>query len=167
MLDVSEQQVCDACSCARFVSLVTAKGPFDSIATLLDACRFVWWHEVSTRQGSTKLIFLGPSIPYAHAIQLVHTILYQARVTDWLEAFAAHPRIGDIDSLKAKYSNFAKMSQSEQATASSASGDVLQVPHHPTCLFCESCQASMCGPTTPHEQELKGNNICTGIEGIQ
>lgn len=103
----------------------------------------------------------------AHAIQLVHTVLYQARVTDWLEAFAAHPRIGDIDSLKAKYSNFAKMSQSEQATASSASGDILQVPHHPTCLFCESCQASMGGPTTLHEQELKGNNIRTGIEGIQ
>ena len=51
----------------------------------------------------------------------------QARVTDWLEAFAAHPRIGDIDSLKAKYTEFAKSSRTEQAAAASASGETLQV----------------------------------------
>lgn len=51
----------------------------------------------------------------------------QAQVTDWLEAFAAHPRIGDLDSLKAKYTQFAKSSQTEQATAATASGDILQV----------------------------------------
>lgn len=51
----------------------------------------------------------------------------QAHVTDWLAAFAAHPRIGDVDKLKEKYSQFAKLSQTEQATAATASGDVLQV----------------------------------------
>lgn len=48
-------------------------------------------------------------------------------MADWLEAFAAHPRIGDVDALKAKFSNFVELSQSEQSAASSASGDVLQV----------------------------------------
>jgi 2-oxo-4-hydroxy-4-carboxy-5-ureidoimidazoline decarboxylase len=51
----------------------------------------------------------------------------QAHVTDWLEAFAAHPRIGDLDSLKAKFTQFAKSSQTEQATAATASGVILQV----------------------------------------
>lgn len=51
----------------------------------------------------------------------------QAHVTDWLEAFAAHPKIGDLDSLKTKYTEFAKSSQTEQATAATASGDILQV----------------------------------------
>jgi len=51
----------------------------------------------------------------------------QAQVTDWLEAFAAHPRIGDLDSLKAKFTQFAQSSQTEQATAATASGDILQV----------------------------------------
>jgi len=53
--------------------------------------------------------------------------LLQAHVTDWLEAFAAHPRIGDLDSLKAKFTQFAKSSQTEQATAATASGVILQV----------------------------------------
>ena len=52
----------------------------------------------------------------------------QAHVTDWLEAFAAHPRIGDLDQLKAKYNQFVQLSETEQAAAASASGDVLQVP---------------------------------------
>lgn len=51
----------------------------------------------------------------------------QAHVTDWLAAFAAHPRIGDLNQLKAKYSQFAKLSETEQASAATASGDVLQV----------------------------------------
>ena len=53
-----------------------------------------------------------------------------------MEAFAAHPRIGDLDKLKAKYSHFAKLSQTEQATAASASGDVLQVNNHGCTLPC-------------------------------
>lgn len=51
----------------------------------------------------------------------------QAHVTDWLEAFAAHPQIGALNQLKAKYSQFAKLSETEQATAASASGGDLQV----------------------------------------
>lgn len=45
---------------------------------------------------------------------------------DWLEAFTHHPRIGDIDSLKAKYANTKQWAQGEQSGASHASDEVLQ-----------------------------------------
>lgn len=59
--------------------------------------------------------------------------LVQTPVSGWLEAFAAHPRIGDIVGLRAKYGGgggdaaFAAMSSSEQAGAAAASDAVLQV----------------------------------------
>ena len=61
------------------------------------------------------------------SVSTEHTAASQAHVTDWLAAFAAHPRIGDLNQLKAKYSQFAKLSETEQASAATASGDVLQV----------------------------------------
>lgn len=45
---------------------------------------------------------------------------------DWLEAFAQHPRIGDLDSLKAKYANTKLWAKGEQAGAEGASMEVLQ-----------------------------------------
>ena len=51
----------------------------------------------------------------------------QVPPSGWLEAFAAHPRIGDLDGLKRKYGDFADMSRSEQASASRASERTLQV----------------------------------------
>lgn len=57
----------------------------------------------------------------------------------WLEAFAAHPKIGDLEGLRKKYGAFAAMSQGEQAAAAaSASQDTLQArpcrPRH--CVVC-------------------------------
>lgn len=47
----------------------------------------------------------------------------------WLEAFAAHPRIGDIESLKKKFGAFAEMSKGEQSAAAATGNDeVFQVP---------------------------------------
>lgn len=45
---------------------------------------------------------------------------------DWLEAFAQHPRIGDLDSLKAKYANTKLWAEGEQAGAADASLSVLE-----------------------------------------
>lgn len=47
-------------------------------------------------------------------------------VADWLEAFAAHPRIGDVEGLRKKYGGFADMSRGEQAGASGATSSLLQ-----------------------------------------
>lgn len=45
---------------------------------------------------------------------------------DWLEAFAAHPRIGDIESLRKKYAQNAGWSQGEQSGAIGADEAVLK-----------------------------------------
>ena len=45
---------------------------------------------------------------------------------DWLEAFGAHPKIGDIESLKAKYSATKNLAVSEQSGVAQASQQVLE-----------------------------------------
>lgn len=45
---------------------------------------------------------------------------------DWLAAFEAHPKIGDIASLKAKYASTEALASSEQAGARVANESVLQ-----------------------------------------
>jgi OHCU decarboxylase len=51
-----------------------------------------------------------------------------ARLTeqDWLEAFAAHPRIGDVDSLRQKYAATKSLAASEQSAVAAASEATLQ-----------------------------------------
>ena len=45
---------------------------------------------------------------------------------DWLQAFAAHPMIGDVDSLREKYASTKEFAAAEQASAAEASEAVLQ-----------------------------------------
>ncbi|MCA0934381.1 2-oxo-4-hydroxy-4-carboxy-5-ureidoimidazoline decarboxylase [Vibrio alginolyticus] len=45
---------------------------------------------------------------------------------DWLEAFAGHPMIGDLNSLKKKYSQGKDLSEKEQQSVKQATNDVLQ-----------------------------------------
>jgi hypothetical protein len=67
----------------------------------------------------------------------------QVGVEGWLEAFAAHPRIGDVASLKAKFGAFATHSKSEQATALTSDNDsVYQVHMLPS--PCMSASAFSC-----------------------
>ena len=48
-------------------------------------------------------------------------------MTGWLEAFAAHPKIGDLEGLRKKFGGFAELSKGEQAAAAGATEGVLQV----------------------------------------
>lgn len=45
---------------------------------------------------------------------------------DWLEAFAAHPRIGDLEAVRARYGRSAEWSAGEQSGAASADEETLQ-----------------------------------------
>ena len=45
---------------------------------------------------------------------------------DWLEAFEGHPKIGDVNSLKAKYASTGHVAAAEQAGAATASDAVLE-----------------------------------------
>lgn len=69
-------------------------------------------------------------------------LCWQVGVLGWLEAFAAHPRIGDVEGLRKKFGGFADMSRGEQASAAAASDSILRVSavHHFAaydCAFCE------------------------------
>ena len=52
-------------------------------------------------------------------------IWYSLEKSDWLEAFDHHPKIGDMNSLKEKYSVAKDLSESEQAGALSATDETL------------------------------------------
>lgn len=45
---------------------------------------------------------------------------------DWLEAFAHHPRIGDLESLRKKFASTAAWASSEQASVQAASEETLR-----------------------------------------
>ena len=67
--------------------------------------------------------------PYAHAQALVEKAAQaweKLGRDDWLEAFGAHPKIGDIESLKAKYSATKNLAESEQSGVTQASQQVLE-----------------------------------------
>ena len=67
--------------------------------------------------------------PYASPEALLarsHELWPELTEQDWLEAFEAHPKIGDVNSLRAKYASTKAMASGEQAGASTASEDVLQ-----------------------------------------
>jgi 2-oxo-4-hydroxy-4-carboxy-5-ureidoimidazoline decarboxylase len=46
---------------------------------------------------------------------------------DYLEAFDGHPKIGDVNSLRAKYANTKELASNEQGLVKEANNDVLEV----------------------------------------
>lgn len=44
---------------------------------------------------------------------------------DYLQAFEGHPKIGDVDSLKAKYANTKELASGEQSGANSATDEII------------------------------------------
>ena len=72
-----------------------------------------------------------PQCRVAESLAFAHCPCLPARpqtpATGWLEAFAAHPKIGDLRSLHAKYGAFAELSKGEQYAAAGASEQTLQV----------------------------------------
>jgi OHCU decarboxylase len=67
--------------------------------------------------------------PYESEPALLETALrtwWGLSQADWLEAFAAHPRIGDMEALRARFAATADWTSREQAGAVVASADVLR-----------------------------------------
>jgi OHCU decarboxylase len=61
--------------------------------------------------------------PFANddaVLQSAGTAWWSLRRDDWLEAFAAHPQIGDLDSLRAKYADTRQWAGGEQAGVAGA-----------------------------------------------
>ena len=68
-------------------------------------------------------------LPFEDLVELLNDAeeqWYQCSEADWLQAFAHHPKIGDIDSLKKKFAATAQWAGSEQGTVAQASEQTLQ-----------------------------------------
>lgn len=66
--------------------------------------------------------------PYQSVDDLFHVaddIWFKLAPEDWQEAFAHHPRIGDVDTLRAKFASTANWAENEQKGVSQASEAVL------------------------------------------
>lgn len=59
-------------------------------------------------------------------LALAEIVADQLDEDDWLEAFAHHPKIGDMDSLRQKFARTADLASSEQAGSLTASEDTLE-----------------------------------------
>ena len=140
-----EDQIFDCCACRSYARLLAQRGPFADSSALIDSARAIWWHQVlparsqpprSARPGRLRQVGLAERV----------RVRAQVAVTGWLEALAAHPRIGDVEGLRKKFGAFAEASKQEQS-ASGASETELQVGldvlHMQTgaCSLLQACHA--------------------------
>lgn len=85
---------------------------------LLALCGSARWAEVMSEHAP----FVDHSALHA-AADLAFEVLDEA---DWLEAFAHHPRIGDVNELRERFAASGASSEREQAGIAGAAEDVIQ-----------------------------------------
>jgi 2-oxo-4-hydroxy-4-carboxy-5-ureidoimidazoline decarboxylase len=73
-----------------------------------------------------RMLARRPFMETAEVAELAEEIWWSLGRDDWLAAFAAHPRIGDLNSLRAKFANTAAWASAEQASVAEASAKTLQ-----------------------------------------
>lgn len=80
----------------------------------------------------------NPFSSLEHLISSARQIWWQELgVQEWLDAFAAHPIIGDVEGLKKKYGTFNDLSKGEQSTAlQSVDESVFQVTSANAVCWC-------------------------------
>ncbi len=72
------------------------------------------------------LVARRPFRDLAHLVSEADTVWRQLTEEDYLEAFVGHPRIGDIDSLREKYSATRDLAAGEQSSMGAADTVVLE-----------------------------------------
>lgn len=87
-------------------------------AAFLRCCGVTRWADQMTRQRPFET---------ADALMAAADVLWpELTRSEWLEAFAHHPKIGDVESLRAKFASTRAWATGEQAGVQEASEDVLQ-----------------------------------------
>ena len=75
---------------------------------------------------ANKMAHARPFKDDAALYAMADEIWEQLGQEDWLEAFTHHPKIGDMDSLRAKFANTKEWASGEQSGTASASEETLQ-----------------------------------------
>jgi 2-oxo-4-hydroxy-4-carboxy-5-ureidoimidazoline decarboxylase len=92
--------------------------PVSDAASLLQQCNAATqWYEA--------MAAARPFASVAEMKQRAETIWAALSETDYLQAFEAHPMIGDVDSLRKKYADTKAMASGEQSGAANANEAVL------------------------------------------
>lgn len=79
--------------------------------------------------SSTWVNNMLPFIPADDMVELLEDAeeqWYKCSETDWKEAFAHHPKIGDIESLTKKFASTAKWASGEQSGMNTASQEIIK-----------------------------------------
>jgi 2-oxo-4-hydroxy-4-carboxy-5-ureidoimidazoline decarboxylase len=79
-----------------------------------------------SRAWVNKMLTVFPVEDYVDLMEDAEDKWYECSEEDWKEAFTHHPKIGDIDSLKKKFTSTAQWASGEQAGVNTASDEVLQ-----------------------------------------
>jgi 2-oxo-4-hydroxy-4-carboxy-5-ureidoimidazoline decarboxylase len=90
----------------------------DAGAALLRCCGSHRWVE--------QMVERRPFVSAAELFAAADEVWAGFDRVDWLEAFAAHPRIGDLDALRKKFAATADWASQEQSGVAGASDDTLR-----------------------------------------
>ena len=90
----------------------------DARAALLSCC--------GSRRWADAMLARRPFASMADLLAAADAVWAGLDRADWLEAFAAHPRIGDLGGLRKKFAATAHWSAGEQAGVAGAGEDVLR-----------------------------------------
>lgn len=85
---------------------------------LLQCCGSVAWVD--------KMIAALPAEDLIDLLEIAEDTWYACDKQEWLEAFTHHPKIGDLKTLKEKFSSTANWAEGEQASVKQASDQTLQ-----------------------------------------
>lgn len=80
----------------------------------------------ASRQWVSRMVTARPFSSADHLLSRAAEIWWELGETDYMEAFDAHPKIGDMNSLKARYASTEQMAQGEQSGAANAEANVLE-----------------------------------------
>lgn len=93
----------------------------------LDSERAIGWfyQTCAATQWVSKMVAARPFETIAELENTARALWTKLCDSDYKEAFEAHPMIGDVNSLKAKFANTKETAQNEQASTKDASDEVL------------------------------------------
>src|SRR5262245_57565266 len=73
-----------------------------------------------------RMLGFFPADDLVELLEDAEEVWYDSSEEDWKEAFAHHPKIGDIDSLKKKFASTAEWASGEQQSVNSASQQTIE-----------------------------------------
>ena len=100
------------------LDLINAWSDDDAIASFRRCC--------GSRRWSEQMAEARPFESEASVLEAAARTWWRLSEADWLEAFAAHPRIGDLEAIRAKFDTTAAWASREQSGALGAPEEVIE-----------------------------------------